>query len=48
MEVKKQSASTIRLFSIDKDMDQKQAIEAIKNALIGLGLRYVPDNKKKK
>ncbi len=46
--MKKQSASTIKLFEIDKDIDKKQTIQAIKEALIGLGLQYVPDNKKKK
>ena len=44
--MKKQSASTIKLFSIKKDADKKQTIEALKKALIGLSLRYVPDSEK--
>ena len=45
--MKKQSASTIKLFSID-DVKKKDAIERIKAALISLGLRYVPENKDEK
>ena len=41
--MKKQSASTIKLVSIKKDNDKKQTIEALKKALISLGLRYVPE-----
>ena len=47
MELKKQSASTIKLFSID-DINKRDAIERIKAALISLGLRYVPENKDEK
>ena len=45
--MKKQSASTIKLFSID-DINKRDAIEILKAALIGIGLRYVPENEKKK
>ena len=45
--MKKQSASTIKIFSID-DVKKKDAIERIKAALISLGLRYVPENEDKK
>ena len=45
--MKKQSASTIKLFSID-DINKKDAIEKIKAALIGIGLRYVPENEGQK
>ena len=45
--MKKQSASTIKLFSID-DINKKDAIERIKAALISLGLRYVPENEDEK
>ena len=47
MEMKKQSASTIKLFSID-DINKTEAIEKIKSALIGIGLRYMPENRDKK
>ena len=47
MEMKKQSASTIKLFSID-DINKRDAIEKIKAALIGIGLRYMPENEDKK
>ena len=47
MEMKKQSASTIKIFSID-DVKKKDAIERIKAALISLGLRYVPENEDEK
>ena len=43
MEMKKQSASTIKLYSID-DKSKKNTIEKIKAALIGLGLTYVPED----
>ena len=46
MEMKKQSASTINLYRIKKDLDKRQTIEAIKNALIGLGLKYVPEKER--
>ena len=42
MEMKKRSASTIKLYSID-DKSKKNTIEKIKAALIGLGLTYVPE-----
>ena len=45
--MKKQSASTIKLFSID-DINKRDAIEILKAALIGIGLRYVPENEEKK
>ena len=46
--MKKQSASTIKLFSID-DINKTEAIEKIKAALIGIGLlRYMPENEDKK
>jgi len=45
--MKKQSASTIKLFSID-DINKRDAIEKIKAALIGIGLRYMPGMKTKK
>ena len=45
--MKKQSASTIKIFSID-DVKKKDAIERIKAALISLGLRYMPEKEDKK
>ena len=45
--MKKQSASTIKLFSID-DINKRDAIEKIKAALIGIGLRYMPENEESK
>ena len=45
--MKKQSASTIKLFSID-DINKRDAIEKLKAALIGIGLRYMPENEEKK
>ena len=45
--MKKQSASTIKLFSID-DINKRDAIEKLKAALIGIGLRYMPENEDKK
>ena len=47
MEMKKQSASTIKLYSID-DKSKKNTIEKIKAALIGLGLTYVPEDEDEK
>ena len=47
MEMRKQSASTIKLFSID-DINKRDAIERIKAALISLGLKYVPENEDEK
>ena len=45
--MKKQSASTIKLFSID-DINKKDAVEKIKAALIGLGLSIWQRMKTKK
>ena len=45
--MKKQSASTIKLFSID-DINKRDAIKKLKAALIGIGLRYMPENEYKK
>ena len=45
--MRKQSASTIKLFSID-DINKRDAIERIKAALISLGLKYVPENEDEK
>ena len=47
MEMKKQSASTIKLFSID-DINKRDAIEKIKAALVSISLRYIPENEDKK
>ncbi len=41
--MKKQSASTIKLYEIKENHDKKQTIEVFKNAVISLGLRYVPE-----
>ena len=41
--MKKQSASTIKLLSID-DINKRDAIKKLKAALIGIGLRYMPEN----
>ena len=43
--MKKQSASTINLFSLTNGYDKKKTIMALKNALISLGLRYVPEKR---
>ncbi len=45
--MKKRSASTIKLYSID-DESRKNTIEKIKAALIGLGLKYVPEDEEEK
>ena len=45
--MKKQSASTIKLFSID-DINKRDAIKKLNAALIGIGLRYMPENEDKK
>ena len=45
--MKKQSASTIKLYSID-DKSKKNTIKKIKATLIGLGLTYVPEDGDKK
>ena len=42
--MKKQSASTIKLYSTDSH-DKSKTIVALKNALIGLGLKYVPEKR---
>ena len=47
MEMKKQSASTIKLSSID-NINKRDAIEKIKAALNSIGLRYMPENEDKK
>ena len=43
MGMKKQSASTIKLYEMKEELDKRQTIEAIKNALISLGLKYIPE-----
>ena len=43
--MKKQSASTINLFNLTNGHDKKKTIMALKNALISLGLRYVPEKR---
>ena len=45
--MKKQSASTIKLFSID-DINKRDVNEKIKAALIGIGLKDMPENEGKK
>ena len=45
--MKKQSAFTIKLFSID-EINKRDAIEKKKAALISIGLRYIPENEDKK
>ena len=45
--MKKQSASTIKLFSIE-DKTKENTIEEIKASLISLGLRYVAVKKDEK
>ena len=45
--MKKQSASTIKLFSIE-DKTKENTIEEIKASLISLGLRYVSVKKDEK
>ena len=45
--MKKQSASTIKLSSID-NINKRDAIEKIKAALDSIGLRYMPENEDKK
>ena len=47
MEMKKQSASTIKIFSID-DINKRNTIKNLKAALIGIGLKYMPENQDKK
>ena len=43
--MKKQSASTINLISLIDSHDKRKTIRALKNALISLGLRYVPEKR---
>ena len=45
--MKKQSASTIKIFSID-DINKRNTIKNLKAALIGIGLKYMPENQDKK
>ena len=41
--MKKQSASTIKLYEVKESLNRRQTIEVIKSALISLGLKYVSD-----
>ena len=41
--MKKQSASTIKLYKMKESLNKRQTIEIIKSALISLGLKYVSD-----
>ena len=43
--MKKQSASTINLFSLTYGYNKRKTMRALKNALINLGLRYVPEKR---
>ena len=43
--MKKQSASTINLFSLTDSHNKRKTMRALKNALISLGLRYVPEKR---
>ena len=43
--MKKQSASTINLFSLTDRHNKRKTMRALKNALISLGLRYVPEKR---
>ena len=43
--MKKQSASTINLFSLTDSHNKIKTMRALKNALINLGLRYVPEKR---
>jgi len=45
--MKKQSASTIKIFCID-DINKRNTIKNLKAALIGIGLKYRPENQDKK
>ena len=45
--MKKQSASTINLYRIKKDLDKKQTIEALKNALDWSWVKVRPRKRKK-
>ena len=43
--MKKQSASTINLFSLTDSHNKRKTMRALKKALISLGLRYVPEKR---
>ena len=43
--MKKQSASTINLFKLTNSHDKNKTMMALKNALISLGLKYVPEKR---
>ena len=43
--MKRQSASTINLFSLTDSYNKSKTMRALKNALISLGLRYVPEKR---
>jgi len=43
--MKKQSASTINLFSLTDSHNKRKTMRALKNALISLGLRYIPEKR---
>ena len=43
--MKKQSASTINLFNLTNSHDKKKTIMTLKNALISLDLKYVPEKR---
>ena len=43
--MKKQSASTINLFSLTDSHNKRKTMRALRNALISLGLRYVPEKR---
>ena len=43
--MKKQSASTINLFNLTNSHDKRKTMMALKNALISLGLKYVPEKR---
>ena len=43
--MKKQSASTINLFSLTDSHNKRKTMRALKNALISLGLRYVQEKR---
>ena len=43
--MKKQSASTINLFTLTNIHNKRKAMRALKYALISLGLRYIPEKR---
>ena len=43
--MKRQSASTINLFSLTESYNKRKTMRELKNALISLGLRYVPEKR---